>query len=656
MRNLVEYVQIQQSLQSDETRECYSCSKHLKAAAYCFKCNNFLCTDCLDVHLTHKTLNDHKQHTLSVEDIESKNITLKKLASMRDTPRCHIHPSKVSELCCKTCTNVPVCMACMLGKHKGHDLHEVTELARVKREMLDEQLKILGRMRGERKVMAPKKIKEKLIQNVTKEKEIMQTYYENKFHKEEIKLGDIKRKLEDIQRWKKNEKQKIFDSLQSEMEKEIAKVKSKYEDKYKLMEKEINNGCCAREIILEKKLDKFSQKLEQLNKDKSGALASIEMQSNENVQTIEGICERFEKENERFENLSVIASSIVASEDDWTAVQCIPSLCDAATNLVNDLKKEFPDLEKITNVQIDYQLSSKERLSISKKVKQLERRFTLNDNMAYHYINCATGSGDGNIVITGSPLTGNEAFLIVTNVSGEIMKQTKLIAGMRGARHACDLMSQRKVAFGYTPNTIGVYNIRNCSYFRKVISDVISSWPLNRNLSCIASDPVNNHILVGGKESRDVYVFDDQLNYIHSLTLPEMIRWPQDITVSDGNLLVCDYDGKKAYVTTMEDLESKIVREFIKPDVEADDLRPYSVCADEDDFVYMLWTVPFGAQCFLVQYSPERSQLLTTRKVDENVRAVAAVETAQGEKLILATQTTQTAYIYSLNDSPNEEC
>ncbi|KAJ8032638.1 hypothetical protein HOLleu_26210 [Holothuria leucospilota] len=62
---------------------------------------------------------------------------------MRDAPRCNTHPEKMSELYCETCVNLPVCMACTYGKHKGHSLYEVTALAQLKREELTQKLKTL---------------------------------------------------------------------------------------------------------------------------------------------------------------------------------------------------------------------------------------------------------------------------------------------------------------------------------------------------------------------------------------------------------------------------------------------------------------------------------------------------------------------------------
>ena len=125
-----------------------------------------------------------------------------------------------------------------------------------------------------------------------------------------------------------------------------------------------------------------------------------------------------------------------------------------------------------------------------------------------------------------------------------------------------------------------------------------------------------------------------------------MIKWPRDITVSDGHLLVCDYDGKKCYVTTMDGLESKLVGEFMKPNLEGNEFRPFSVCSDKNGFVYVLWKSP--GICYIVHYNHDCIQVLATRELDEDADVVTVVETSQGEKLVIATYSSQAVYVYNL--------
>ncbi|KAJ8032644.1 hypothetical protein HOLleu_26219 [Holothuria leucospilota] len=230
-----------------------------------------------------------------------------------------------------------------------------------------------------------------------------------------------------------------------------------------------------------------------------------------------------------------------------------------------------------------------------------------------------------------------------------MLKEKILNKGELGPFRYCKFLSQHKVATVCQKNEIGLYDVRDGSYIKWNISDVISSWPKDRCVRCVATDPANNHILVGGYNSRDVYVFDDQLNYLHILTLPEIIKWPRDITVSDGHLLLCDYDGKKCFVTTMDGLESKLVGEFMKPNLEGNKLVPFSkfsACSDKNGFVYVLWKS--SPQCYIVQYNYDGSQVLTTRRLCVGADVVTVLETSQGEKLLVATCETQIVYLYDL--------
>ncbi|KAJ8032647.1 hypothetical protein HOLleu_26223 [Holothuria leucospilota] len=227
-----------------------------------------------------------------------------------------------------------------------------------------------------------------------------------------------------------------------------------------------------------------------------------------------------------------------------------------------------------------------------------------------------------------------------------MLKEKILNTGKFRPFRYCKFLSQHKVASVCTPHEIGLYDVRDGSYIKKNISDVINSWPKGRLVKCVATDTFNNHILVGGEDSRDVYVFDDHLNYLQILTLPEMIKWPQDITVSDGHLLVCDYDGKKCFVTTMDGLESKLVGGFMKPNLGGNKFAPTRVCSDKNGFVYVLWES--CSQCCIVQYNHDGSQVLTTRMLDGNSHVVTVVETSQEEKLLVATYKTQTVYFYDL--------
>ncbi|KAJ8032330.1 E3 ubiquitin-protein ligase TRIM56 [Holothuria leucospilota] len=646
-KNLVEYVQIQQSLKSDEIRKCYGCSKHLRVAAYCFKCNDFLCKDCHNFHVTNKIIKDHQKHTLSLEDIEVKNITIEKLTSMRDAPRCHIHLEEISKLYCETCCNLPICLACMLGEHKGHKLHEVKALAKLKREDLTKQLKALKEIEKNMKPIPPRQVKEKLILNVNIEKGKVIKMHEEKYQNVTTKIQNTEERRQQVKQEKRNTEKKTLDSLRREMEKEIQGVKEKYDEIFKMKKIEINDSYQAQESSLKKEEAKLRDKRERFDQDKIELLNSIETQLNENLKIIETISKHFDNIKNRFETLNVLASSILASDNDWSAVQCIPDICTAATTLMKDLKKYFLGLKTLTDVTVNYKQYSVGKPSVTKLSEKFDKKISF--NLPYQSVFGMTSSGDGNIVISGITSDLEASFIIVIDMNGRILKEEKTNTGEGCPFRYCQFLSQHKLATVCQPNEIGLYDILGGSYIKKNISDIINSWPKDRCVMCVATDPVNNHILVGGFDSRDVFVFDDQLKYLHILALPEVIKWPQDITFSDGHLLVCDCEGKKCYVTTIEGLESRLVGEFIKPNLEKDNYKPISVCTDGNGFVYMLWKdYGYPEQCCLVQYNYDGSKVLATRQLDEGAGLVSVVETFQGEKLLVATSNTRTIYLYDL--------
>ncbi|XP_071830285.1 E3 ubiquitin-protein ligase TRIM56-like [Apostichopus japonicus] len=139
MIGILDYIKVKKSLKKDQILTCGDCSKQTKSSAYCFKCTDFLCEDCHEYHLSRKSLQEHRPHILSLEDVEAKNITLGKLSILKEAPRCQTHPQNQSQLCCKSCANRPICLTCTYGEHRNHDMYDVTELAKSERKKLPNQ-------------------------------------------------------------------------------------------------------------------------------------------------------------------------------------------------------------------------------------------------------------------------------------------------------------------------------------------------------------------------------------------------------------------------------------------------------------------------------------------------------------------------------------
>ena len=53
----------------------------------------------------------------------------------------------------------------------------------------------------------------------------------------------------------------------------------------------------------------------------------------------------------------------------------------------------------------------------------------------------------------------------------------------------------------------------------------------------------------------------------------------------------------------------------------------------------------FSYQCYLVQYSQDGSQILSTRELNYKAEVITAVETSVGKKLVVGTRDTHTLYM-----------
>ncbi|PIK36800.1 hypothetical protein BSL78_26365 [Apostichopus japonicus] len=303
-------------------------------------------------------------------------------------------------------------------------------------------------------------------------------------------------------------------------EKELREVKQKYEEitketerKYDHESLDFNEKCDKREARVDGKLKRLDDNLKELSLD-------IDIRTKKHKDELQKISNHCQQIIERYENFTTTTSSILASKDEWIDAQCIPDIREACEPLIQEMKKEFLDVESLSD-------------------------FTIGDITKDLFDNVTISEHEESVI----RVKGFE------NVTWYIDDITSTLDAS-------------------TPGEIGVYDIREGSFVTKNVGDVIGNWPANLGLKCVTTDPVNKHIIVG-TGSRDIYVFTDQLKYCHSITLPDVITVVHNITVHRGNLLVCDYDGEGAYAVSMEGSESKLMYEFSKPDLDECDWSPY---------------------------------------------------------------------------------
>ncbi|XP_071853943.1 uncharacterized protein [Apostichopus japonicus] len=648
MKSVLEFLNLQKSANNGDLKECISCSKKNKVFAYCFKCGDFLCEQCYKFHKDSRMLKDHQPHILKLANAEAMNLTLEELSAFTEDPRCHIHVKQQAQLCCSTCRNVPVCVPCTYSKHKGHDLHEVNELASHERILLESKLTEINILKS-RLYELPGKVEVtigKLSENNAEKAETLKIQHEQLL----CKLKDDKKKvtterengLMDINYRRDDEKLQV----RVREEKELSEVKQKYEEITKETERKydheslvFNEKCDKREGIVDGKLKKLDDNLKELSVD-------IGIRTKQHMDELQKISNHCQQIIERYENFTTTTSSILASKDEWIDAQCIPDIREACEPLVQEMKKEFLDIESISDFTIgDITKNLFDNVTISEHEESVVIVKVFIGNLTW-YIDDITSTLDGKIVITGGSDDINHITLL--NKRGHVMTQHR-IKPTEQVWFYCCFLSPHKLATASTPGEIGIYDIREGSFVTKNVGDVIGNWPANLNLNCVTTDPVNKHIIVG-TESRDIYVFTDQLKYCHSITLPDVIKVVTDITVYRGNLLVCDNGSRGAYAVSMEGSESKLMYGFSKPDVDECDWCPLKVCTDKYEFIYMLWKAKISRQvrCILVQYSQDGRQVLTTRSVDKDTVCLTILDANGEEKVLIATSHMKEVHTYGL--------
>ncbi|PIK45878.1 hypothetical protein BSL78_17257 [Apostichopus japonicus] len=309
------------------------------------------------------------------------------------------------------------------------------------------------------------------------------------------------------------------------------------------------------------------------------------------------------------------------------------------------MKKEYPEVEYLSDFFIsDITKVIKDNVTIAQH-KELVVNDACFEAKGWYILDIAS-RGDGNIVTTrnASKLSSH---ITVSNRKSEIQRQDQM--NIHVNKPVRGLLSESKAVTWDGCYEIGIYDVRDGAYSKKNVRNGITSWPSDQCVSCVTTDPVKNHIIVGTNR-RHVYVFTVQLNYSHMLTLRDVIHGALDITVQRGNLLVCCNRSDKACAVTVEESQSMLMYEFTKPDFFGWDWRPTSVCTDTNEFIYMLWNAAMSCHrgCILVQYSQDGRQLLTTRRVEGNFYRLSTFAENGTEKLLISNMIWGELYTYDL--------
>ncbi|XP_071816445.1 uncharacterized protein [Apostichopus japonicus] len=650
MKSMLEFIELRKSLEKKDLKQCVSCSKDVICSAYCFKCRAFLCEECYRVHIRNRMFTDHQPSTLKLENMAAKNLTMEEIAAMTEDPRCHFHIKEPAKLCCGTCQNEPVCLVCTHGKHKGHDLIDVNDLAQKEKKLLNRNLAELSKHKTKLYEL-PEKVQMTLVklnENVTKKTELLTIQHEEQAKRIKDKLAECNHEREkgaaDIENRRGCEKHEITVKHEEEMNRLIMKHQENMKStdvKYDQELQELMDNCKETE-------GEFFKKLGELDSNFKTLTTAKDLLTSQNRNECEELLNKCKQLIKRFENLSATSSSILACNDDWTDAQCVPDIRAACEPMLEEMKQEYPELESLS----DFVISDITKV-ISDKVVITESAESVVDvpriKFKRYLIIGMTSRSNGDIVMTGI-VSEKESHITVINMKGEILNQNVLTRNKRfrlWAERFCCNLSGFNVITVCKPDEIGIYNISDSSYQKKNISDMVKTWPDDRFVCSVTTNPAKNQILVG-TDRREVYVFDYQLNYSHTIVLPDEIRESQDITVHDGNLLICDYVGRTSYAVTMVTSGSKVVYKFTKPNLSGVNLKPYRVCIGMGGFIYMLWEDDRQLNTVLTQYSQDGRQLLTTMSVDDHAECMTTSIVDGEEKLLIATVRSRKMYIYGL--------
>ncbi|XP_071853963.1 uncharacterized protein [Apostichopus japonicus] len=414
MKSVLEFLNLQKSVNNGDLKECISCSKKKQVFAYCFKCGDFLCEQCYKFHKDSRMLKNHQPHILKLANAEAMNLTLEELSTFTEDPRCHIHVKQQAQLCCSTCRNVPVCMPCTYSKHKGHDLHEVNELASNERILLESKLTEINILKSRLNELPGKVevILRKLSENIAEKTETLKIQHEQLLYK----LKDDKKEvttarengLMDINKRMDDEKLQI--SVREE--KELREVKQKYKEitketerKYDHESLDFNEKCDKREARVDGKLKKLDDNLQELTAD-------IYIRTKKHKDELQKLSNHCQQIIERYENFTTTTSSILASKDEWIDAQCIPDIREAYEPLIQEMKKEFLDVESLSDFTIgDMTKDLFDNVTISEHEESVIRVKGLKEYVTW-YIDDITSTLDGKIVITGGSIEVNHITLL----------------------------------------------------------------------------------------------------------------------------------------------------------------------------------------------------------------------------------------------------
>ncbi|XP_071841747.1 uncharacterized protein [Apostichopus japonicus] len=656
MKSMLQFIQLQKTFENEEERECIGCEEKLKVTAYCFMCKEFLCEKCYHFHLTKKIFAKHQKHVLGLNDLERKSLTQEKLASLIEAPRCHTHPEHMAQLCCCTCGNLPVCMTCTYGEHKGHDLQDVANVSKKERKRLQKKMVKLVKRKENVATLTHKiiRVNTELTSIVAETKAKWKTQYEDKTKKLKNKKEKAKREFNRFKTVLEERTRKELKELETEMEEKIREIRDVYDriielklSEFKEIEDTKRNEIENRELKIDETMNKLDAEMNERNK-------TIDEQQQRKLRETQNLSDRCNQWVNKFENMSTIASSVLESHNHWTDAQCIPDIRAVSEHLVEDLMKDFQEMESLSDITMDdLSILWTDRVHISDNVESVVDVDVSEAKRVFVYGITSTGSG---YIIVSGKLSCDHSFITVINRQGRQIhtKIDRAKGSSQFPNRYCAALSCDEIASVCGSNLVGVHNIHDGSFTQKNITSLFDDIKTEdrKYACCITTDHIRGHIIVGtSRNVGSLFIFDKKLKFIRAPKLPKVMKWSRDILYHKGVLLICHFEGRCAYAVTIDisKTEAELLYELPKPDIDGETWYPFSICADRAGFVYILWSSSelFVGKCIITQHSQDGKQLLTTKRTEDTARCMTTLMTEKGEMLV-ATSRSGKILCYSL--------
>lgn len=598
-------------LKDKKKRACSICSKHKRCSSYCFKCTGFLCEDCHHLHLSNGKFKLHSAALINVKNVDGNTLKLAfdELTRLMDAPRCHTHPTLFLDIICKTCDKMDICMACKFGSHEKHDIESIKDAAKRVREELRTEMGSLEKPEGFWKA---------LKDGVNKADSRMTTMVASRLHEAEEKVKQDVNVILAKKEYLKEIKEKNM-SLDSS---EGGDVSSSFTSG--IGEDDVDFAKFTEQRM---DIEKFNDALVRFLENVKGSKFALIKDAVMNLQN-------------RYANISTTTKSVLNTEHDWAALKCVSTITDVMKSLrfdIQDILRKVGFLEKIDTKFIPS--PNLQHFGLVEVIGTEHGHVNLEGFASKEWIVrgvCYMVGVSG--VVLSSHNTRNVSQITQFSSSGEKLGNLQFHGEIPKPWRFVDAVTKTTVVTACQPSELGLVNLVDGSYNKRDLCQIVHDWSRKRWVQSMAVCKTTQQIFIGSGEtdgiritgSNKIEILDLQYNHIKTLNIPQIKVCPQSLAVSRGQILICDYYGKLALCCGMDGS-----LHFIFPNLELDegDWQPFSICADRQGYVYILWDAKVAENWkqIIIRYTPV-GQPLTMRVVDLDAMCITITDAEGGNE------------------------